>query len=153
IADPALVLVKLSIRDKISVALFARRADEISRAHLDRRPELIDDFIGCDRPIGSIASQPHRGMWWTGLAMMVTVGHEGRLYSMRRSGARVNNVQRMPQILFFPFCFFSESTRDATSEMPSCLRIVHCTTKMWLALPAPCRPGVREQGLGRGTRR
>jgi hypothetical protein len=62
---PALVHVKLTTRDKISVSMFARHADEIARAHLDQTHELVDDFIGCDQPIGSIASlaSPRR-MWW-----------------------------------------------------------------------------------------
>jgi S-adenosylmethionine synthetase len=45
LTEPTLVHVKLATRDKIPVSMFARRTDEIARAHLGRALELIDDFV------------------------------------------------------------------------------------------------------------
>ena len=45
ITEPALLHIKLATRDEIPVSQFERRVDEISRAHLGRTSELVDDFI------------------------------------------------------------------------------------------------------------
>ena len=45
ITKPALLHIKLATRDEIPVSQFERCVDEISRSHLGRTSELVDDFI------------------------------------------------------------------------------------------------------------
>ena len=45
VAEPALIHIKLATQDKTPVAQFERRVDEVSRAHLGRTLQLVDDFI------------------------------------------------------------------------------------------------------------
>ena len=45
VAEPALIHIKLATQDETPVARFERRVDEVSRAHLGRTLQLVDDFI------------------------------------------------------------------------------------------------------------